>query len=61
VKAYRGTSSKNDEAGGGKAVKDAPERVFRHALVAGQLVDGPCSRCIISDIQRKSHTVVEVF
>ena len=27
-----GTSSKNDEAGGEKAVKDAPERVCLHAL-----------------------------
>jgi hypothetical protein len=30
----KATSSKSDEAGGGKAVKDAPERVFRHDLDA---------------------------
>ena len=33
VKAYQGTSNKSDAAGGEKAVKDAPERVFRHALI----------------------------
>ncbi len=36
VKAYRRyvKQSKSDEAGGEKAVKDAPERVFRHALAS---------------------------
>ncbi len=34
VKAYRRYVKQSDEAGGEKAVKDAPERVFRHALAS---------------------------
>lgn len=36
VKAYGGTSSKRNAAGGEKAVKGATKRVFRYALVTAK-------------------------
>jgi len=39
VKAYRGTSSKSDEAEGEKAVIDASERVCIHALALARRIE----------------------